>query len=243
MHTLSVDTICTLFGGKTGPRCEINYSLKYAEGNDADSLNRVITRCVFPENVDSSDIERAAHSEIKNIVDDYKVTLKGVTKKSIADGSFPAVYAEYKRVLNTNCKIVNKQLLVYTVSYTERAYGESDSLENLFTFNIGLKNISVAKTDDIFVPGYKDRLIGKIVNKMAKNYRVNDLSALQRKGIFSDGIPYATDNFIISEDNITFVYNPFEIAGRSYGIIKVTLEAEEIKDIMKKEWYAFFGIK
>lgn len=242
MNTFSADTTCMLFEGRKGPSCDVSYKIKYATGKDASFINDIIARSIFPES-DSLDIEEASHREMLKITDNYKTTLKGVTRKSINEGIFPEAMARYNRSLNTHYSIVKGSILVYTASVQEKTYGATDSLVNRFTFNISLKDRNLITHDDIFVQGHKDRLTKKIVEKLSAQYNASGIGSLSKKGIFSDGIPYASDNIIISDDAITFVYNPFEIAGRHHGIIEVMIPADEVKDIMKKEWIAFFETK
>ncbi len=243
LNTITADTVCTLFGGKGGPACTISYKLKYAEGTNADDFNRIITGRLFPQSSDSLDVEKSVHNELLQIIDDYKKTLTGVTKKSIADGSFPVSFATYRRFVNAECSKVKNEILSYKAFYEEKAYGEKDSLVSINSFNVSLTDRKLITKSDIFVPGSSERLGMKIAGKLFAEYGVKDLAGLQRKGIFVDGIPYATDNIEISDKDITFIYNPFEIAGRKYGIINVVVPADELKDIMKKEWIAFFEKK
>lgn len=243
MKTVSVDTVCKLFKGSDSPGCDVHYKICYADGQDAAFLNTILTRKMFPGASDSTDIEKAATEEMHGIVEDYKATLKGVTRKNISNGLFPVDMARYRRSIVTTSKIVKKNILVYTATVQEKAYGETDSLVNQFTFNISLSDRCMITPDDIFVPGYKDRLAQKIVAKLSAQYKVSGIEGLQRKGIFAEGIPYASDNIIITDDALTFVYNPYEIAGRSYGMISITVTAEEVKDIMEKQWITFFESK
>ena len=244
INTVTADTVSMLFGGKTGPRCEVSYTLKYASGEDAAYINRIIINNVFPEaGADTSDIAAAAGADIVSRVAGYKEALKGVTRKSIAEGNFPEESASYKLLVSSDCDMLKERILVYDVSYVEQAYGDTEPVENKFSFNISCNDKAEITADDIFVPGYKDRLVTKIIASMSKTYSASGLESLRSKGIFRDGLPYAPENFVITAEGITFIYNPFEVAGRKYGIIKVELSAEELKDIMKKDWYPFFGIK
>ena len=243
MQTISVDTVCKLFKGNDSPQCDVHYKLHIADGDDASYVNKIIVRNLFPVASDSTNIELAASEEMRAIVDDYNAILKGVTRKSISEGKFPASMAQYRRNVTTVSKKVKDDILVYTATVQEKAYGEIDSLVNQFTFNISLSERCQITLDDIFVPGYKDRLAQKIVDKLSAQYKVSGMEGLQRKGIFIEGIPYASDNIIIADNGLTFVYNPFEIAGRTYGMINVTVTAEEVKDIMDKKWQTFFELK
>ena len=40
---------------------------------------------------------------------------------------------------------------------------------------------------------------------------------------------FASENFILSDDEITFIYNPYEIADYSKGKIELTISLDELK--------------
>ena len=63
---------------------------------------------------------------------------------------------------------------------------------------------------------------------------ISHLIALLEVGVF-DGIDvYATDNFIMGEKNMTFIYVEDEIAPHSMGEIRVVLDYGELNGIMKR---------
>ena len=64
--------------------------------------------------------------------------------------------------------------------------------------------------------------------------KVKTIDELRDKGVF-DGIDvYATDNFIMGEKNMTFIYVEDEIAPHSMGEIRVVLDYGELNGIMKR---------
>ena len=72
-----------------------------------------------------------------------------------------------------------------------------------------------------------------LVAKMAKDFKVKDLEGLQEKSIFVDGQTYLSDNFIYGDDEITFIYCEDEIAPHEIGEIRVDLDIDDLKRLMK----------
>jgi hypothetical protein len=50
---------------------------------------------------------------------------------------------------------------------------------------------------------------------------------------FKDGKFHLTDNYAFTSAGLVFFYNPYEIAPYSFGLIKLTLPYEKIKDLIK----------
>ena len=42
-----------------------------------------------------------------------------------------------------------------------------------------------------------------------------------------------SDNFKVTEDGITFIYNPYEIAAYAAGTIRITIPWDELQDILR----------
>jgi hypothetical protein len=45
---------------------------------------------------------------------------------------------------------------------------------------------------------------------------------------------FAPENFILGKDDITFIYNPYEIAPYAMGKTELILTYDDMDDIMKK---------
>ena len=68
---------------------------------------------------------------------------------------------------------------------------------------------------------------------MADDFDVNDLEGLQEKGVFVDGQVYVSDNFIYGDDDITFIYCEDEIAPHSIGEVRVKIDIDDLKRLMR----------
>lgn len=117
----------------------------------------------------------------------------------------------------------------YMEAYTGGAHGHYSYNYIVFDMTDG----SVISASDIFNEGYKNGL-SKILRNRAKttnNWSEEELISYLNS---PDEIE-ASDNFRISNDSITFVYNPYEIGPFSTGIVKISVPFDEIKEFLKDD--------
>lgn len=117
----------------------------------------------------------------------------------------------------------------YMEAYTGGAHGYNSYNYIVFDMTDG----SVISASDIFNEGYKNGL-SKILRNRAKttnNWSEEDLISY----IDSPDEIEASDIFGISNDSITFVYNPYAIGPYSTGIVKISVPFDEIKEFLKDD--------
>lgn len=117
----------------------------------------------------------------------------------------------------------------YMETYTGGAHGHYSYNYIVFDMTDG----SVISASDIFNEGYKNGL-SKILRNRAKttnNWSEEDLIS----NLNSPDEIEASDNFRISNDSITFVYNPYEIGSYATGIVKISVPFDEIKEFLKDD--------
>lgn len=70
---------------------------------------------------------------------------------------------------------------------------------------------------------YKEELTKKIIGQLAEQEGLDDddFIGLQRKGYFIGIDPYPTENFILTDDSLVFIYTPGEINQHE---VRVTIE-------------------
>ena len=66
-----------------------------------------------------------------------------------------------------------------------------------------------------------------------KDNNVSTIDELCNKGYSLDIDFFITNNFILGNDSMTFLYNRYEIAPYAMGDILISLDYETLKDIMK----------
>ncbi|MEE0996799.1 MAG: RsiV family protein [Paludibacteraceae bacterium] len=126
----------------------------------------------------------------------------------------------------------NRKILCYETymeTYTGGAHGHYSYNYIVFDMTDG----SVISASDIFNEGYKNGL-SKILRNRAKttnNWSEEDLIS----NLNSPDEIEASDIFGISNDSITFVYNPYAIGPYSTGIVKISVPFDEIKEFLKDD--------
>jgi hypothetical protein len=87
--------------------------------------------------------------------------------------------------------------------------------------------------NDLFKENYEDTLTTMLTRKLMEDEGVSTIEGLGEKGYFIDIEMNITNNFILGNDSITFLYNRYEIAPYAKGDILITLDYETLKEIMK----------
>ena len=86
---------------------------------------------------------------------------------------------------------------------------------------------------DIFKEGYEEILITRLTDKLLKDNKVSTIEELCERGYSLDIDFFITNNIILGNDSITFLYNRYEIAPYALGDIEISLDYNTLKDIMK----------
>jgi hypothetical protein len=87
---------------------------------------------------------------------------------------------------------------------------------------------------DVFVPGY-ERQLSTILQKALCSYTgASNLKELKDQGYLYSMDMFPSENFVLGEETITFIYNPYEIAPYEKGSVELTLSYSDIDDILNK---------
>ena len=86
--------------------------------------------------------------------------------------------------------------------------------------------------NDIFTEGYEEPLLEMLTRKLMEDEGVSTVEGLQEKGYFGEEM-FITNNFIVGDDSLTFLYNRYEIAPYAMGDRLISLDYETLKEIMK----------
>ena len=83
----------------------------------------------------------------------------------------------------------------------------------------------------MLVPGYEKQLKDKVVEALCDKFDADDLKELGEKGVMYDIEPYPSNNFILKDGAIEFIYVDSEIAAHDKGEIRI--EVKGIDDLWK----------
>lgn len=124
---------------------------------------------------------------------------------------------------------VGKHLIAYTVDKAEYV-GGAHGMRWILARNYDRLNGESLSLDDLFDAEGRTALTEQIQNRLVEQYNVPSIDSLTQCGFFpSPRAIVPTENFSLSADSITFIYNLYEIACYATGIVQVSLSYDELK--------------
>ena len=114
------------------------------------------------------------------------------------------------------------------VSYLKYAYGYSGGahgMDVLTCRTFDLKTGEQIFEEDLFKRGYEDRLTEAL--------RANLLSRYEDQDMFFETDITPSDEFYLTSEGITYIYQRYEIGPYAIGIVEVLVPWKEIKDIIR----------
>ena len=88
---------------------------------------------------------------------------------------------------------------------------------------------------DLLKEEYEEPLINILINNLAKQLQVDNIDGIKEKGYLNlDTDMFVSNNFILDKEEITFIYNKYDIAPYSEGDIFVSLSYDSLKEILKQ---------
>ena len=232
--SIVIDSTFRLGGTPDAPACEVSLSLLYAKGEKADIINDTLLRSgiLIPEYFSLS----GEHLSFKAAADSF-------TSTYIADyrRDYGALYREDKQhaasyncryVVRTQTQVSGDNVLNYIASVSTYGGGAYPVMQTIAK-NFDLKTGRLIRLTNVFVPGYEEPLKDMIEEAACKKFKMKDLEELKKAYIFADGNVYVPDNFIMTENEITFIYCEDEVAPHAVGEIRLTFEKDQLSKILK----------
>ena len=125
-------------------------------------------------------------------------------------------------------------LLSYSVQrydYTGGAHGmTTDSC-----FTILLNKGRFLTQEDLFEDKYLDKISELIIKQIAKDNKVDDPIKLEEEGFFNVKEISPNSNLYATNEGITWIYNPYDIAAYAIGSVEVTIPYSELKPYLKAQ--------
>ncbi|WP_024991084.1 RsiV family protein [Hoylesella marshii] len=232
--SLVVDTVVPLSATASAPRATLRLNIHYAVGERADVVNRALLQAGIitlykPVEADT-DIRQMVTAFTKQFVADYQADYG---KIYCEEGGGELLNVEY--TVDTKVEELREGCIAYVVSAYYFALG-AHGIDQTLVKNIDLNTGRILALRDIFTPGYEKSLNELIVKKLAERFKVKDLAGLKALFVFADGDVYAPDNFVLGSDDITFIYGEDEIAPHAEGEIRISIDYDELKQILKKDF-------
>lgn len=234
--TVVIDKSVKLSNEVNSPVCTIHLSMAYAtddNGHKAEVINKYINDKLFGQQQEMA-VENAAKLFADEYVEAYSKNLLPLYNQDRADSTKRAWY-DYHYVITTNTQTGCKGTIVYlaTVDFYE---GGANSMDQLLTLNFEPKTGRMLNLSDIFVDGYEMELTRVLLQALKEKTGTRSMSQLREKGFLRSLDMYPSENFILDDETITFIYNPSEIAPYSEGSTELIIPYTNLKSIIKNSF-------
>lgn len=214
------------------PTLKIDMSLSLVNIDDTTAggnINQVIAYTLFESH--SSSIEKACEEFVAQRKSEYMELLPEYINSKNND--MPAVW--FYNYYNATSEVIKgeKGYINYIITWEEFTGGaHPNSYYTVLNFNP--KSGEEVVLSDIFKDEYEEPLTEILVNNLAKQLEVTDIEGIKEKGyLYQDTEMFISNNFILDNEKIVFIYNRYEIAPYALGDIMIEVAYNELKDLMK----------
>ena len=231
-ETVSTEKTVSISGENGAPKCSVHLTLAAAaesQGERAKAVNGLLARELLDQ--EATSLKAAADSFANAYTESYRRNIAPLYRDDRNDANKRSWY-EYHYNLTGKAAQGRQGVTVYTAEldyYEGGAHGISQRL----LMNFDNKTGRLLTLADVFTPGYQQRLNGLLEEKLIEKTGAKDINELREKGYLYQTEMYASENFALGEDEITFVYNPYEIAPYEQGLTELTIDYGECKEILQ----------
>ena len=212
------------------PTCNVHLELSYAteeNGHKAEIINNIIQQRLL--NVQDLTMQQAADS-FANV---YTATYQNLLPLYIQDrdDNKKTEWYNYHYILKTDIEKGYLGTDVYHV-YLDYYEGGAHGIDQHLTINFDHDTGRQLMLADVFVPGYDQQLSASLQKALCSYAGVKNLKELKNQGYLNAMDMFPSENFVLGEEAITFIYNPYEIAPYEKGSIELTLDYSDLDNIL-----------
>jgi len=231
MGEASATKVVAITNDENVPQCQVNLQVKYVKGDDerARNINNAIEQRLFM--FDSLQMQQAVDSFANFYTKEYQKNMAPLYREDRTDETKRAWY-EYKYVIETDTRRGKDGCLVYIIDL-DMYEGGAHGIRQQLVMNFDEKTGQQITYNDLFVQGYQFKLRELLLEELKDQTKTNSLDELHEQGYLLTMDIYAPQNFILDDDEIIFIYNPYEIAPYDKGNTELTLSYSQLKEILK----------
>ena len=208
--------------------CQVACSYEYITGGISreimDKINGAIIdrHILFEDFSGSTDVEAACKTWVEEVKNSYSVEGEDIDEEDAWMYNF-----EFNRSGSFTGACKSRHLQTYTgtdYDYTGGAHGFTGIGHDVFNMTTG----EIVTEEDLFVEDY----YGQVAELLAASLEIY-LAEIDEDPEMMFSLPEPNGNFAVSEEGITWTYNPYEIAPYSMGIIDLPVSWDELKPYLK----------
>lgn len=212
--SIVIDTTATLEGGDV---CKVHLKMHVFKGKNAAALNDSLLRMgILQPDYMALSYERlspqtALPDFVRRLIEEEKQDFRRI--RSREPDTKPLRYE-----LNCDTRVMAGagNAIIYTARL-RTADGTGEPLTWTVVRNIA-PNGHWIRLEEAFDKKERERLPQEILERLADNLSLEDTAEVRKNGYFVGINAYATDNFMLFDDSVRFVYVPGEIALRPVNV-------------------------
>ena len=226
-ETIAVSGKFPLAEGRTDT-LEVNISAEFpVSGLSREAemkISAAVAGALFGEEYMSMDPGAAAEAYKNDLIDEYRSENLPMTEIPELESST----LSWASHIQGNFTYSDEKILSYTASrYTYSGGAHGMTAESAYNFDRTTGD--PVSEEDFFNDGYIGEMTGLLTAHLPEALETPaDTSMLFLKTIEPNG------NFSIGSDGITYIYNQYEIAPYSMGIIRISIPWEELEDLLRQ---------
>lgn len=214
------------------PTLKIDMSLSLIEAHDktvSENINQAISYTLFESH--NSTIAEACEEFVAERKREYAELLPEYIDSK--DNGMPAVWFYNYYVANSEVERGYNGTINYIIMWEEFTGGaHPNSYYTVLNFNP--KTGEEFVLSDILKENHEGPLTDMLIKNLAKQLEVENVDGIKEKGyLYQDTDMFISNNFILGNDKIVFIYNKYEIAPYALGDIMIEVTYDELKDLMK----------
>ena len=227
----TADKIVKLAPEEDSPSCSVHLEMSYAteaSGHKAEIINNIIEKRLL--NMQDLTMQQAADSFANIYATNYQQNLLSLYRQDQNDKKKLEWY-NYHYIIKTSTEQGRNNADVYHI-YLDYYEGGAHGINQHLTMNFENATGRQLMLSDIFVPGYEHKLNSALQKALCSYVGVSSIGELKNQGYLYSMDMFPSENFILGEEAITFIYNPYEIAPHEKGSIELKLSYSELDDIL-----------
>lgn len=243
----------------------VNKAVRFTASDVADSLPtvcRVDMQLVYPSDFSSDSVAEKIKTSILDIVaadttlsvltptaaidslvarqiSDYRIEYREARKtqaKMSRDGEDVPMIIFHESVMRLKSEVVCNDDNVVAFEFSNEIYdGGAHGMTYSVLVAYDAKTGDRLELRDIFDEGYEPLVSDMIKKQIMFDRGFTNEEQMLTSGFFNIQDLEPTPNFLVKQDSISFMYNPYDIAAYALGKIKVTMPLDKMKNVLKKD--------
>ena len=234
-ESATADREVKLSNDEGSPVCAVHLQLQYAtekNGHKAEVVNEIIQKKFL--DMSELTVQQAVDSFANTYTSSYVRNFLPLYNQDRADTAKRSWY-EYHYVIASQTQPGGFGTTSYDaiIDYYE---GGAHGVNQRMTMNFENKTGRLLELEDIFVPGFESQLNPILQKALSEKVGVRNLRELKDKGYLFSMEMFPSKNFLLSDETISFIYNPYEIATYDKGETEINIALGALKNILKPEY-------